>query len=280
MAKFNKWKLEKHVEDVINFGQSAIKRNGVKVYWWRSRKNFGDLITPALLKYYGYTPIYRKEYQADLISTGSIIDGLKEDYEGIILGSGLIRDSYRKFPNANILALRGELTKNRLGVRQDIPLGDPGLLARNLVSGEFGKSYSIGIIPHYMDKDDPCFLRFCEKYKDDVLLISVERSPEIVFKDILSCDRIISSSLHGIITAHALDVPAAWLEITGKLTGGEFKFMDYFSSLNISMSPYKINEFSRLCDLDEYYVMPPKDLLDERIESLDLVFKSLDLYIK
>jgi pyruvyltransferase len=279
MGRLNRWKLEKNVDDICCIGLAAIKRNGVKVYWWRSRKNFGDLITPALLKYYGYTPIYKKESQAELISTGSIIDGLKENYGGIILGSGLIKDSYKSLPNAKVLALRGELTKNRLGVRKDIPLGDPGLLARNLVCGVDKKTYSIGVIPHYMDKDDPCFLRFCEKYKDEILLISVERSPELVFKDILSCERILSSSLHGIITAHALAVPAAWLEITGKLTGGDFKFLDYFSSLSINMSRYKINESSSLGDLDGYYVMPSMDLLEERFESLDSVFKSLSYHI-
>jgi hypothetical protein len=46
-----------------------------------------------------------------------------------------------------------------------------------------------------------------------------------------SCRRIISSSLHGIIFAHAFDIPAAWVKISPRVIGDGFKFFDYYSSI-------------------------------------------------
>src|SRR5690606_40827407 len=41
-----------------------------------------------VLRHYGFTPIYTKPHKADLISTGSILERISEDYQGIVLGSG------------------------------------------------------------------------------------------------------------------------------------------------------------------------------------------------
>ena len=37
---------------------AAIRGNGIKAYWYKDELNFGDLITPLLLKHFGYMPIY------------------------------------------------------------------------------------------------------------------------------------------------------------------------------------------------------------------------------
>ena len=59
------------------------------------------------------------------------------DYDGIVLGSGLLSDNPNlRYPNARIMALRGELTKNRLNIRGELPLGDPGLLVADLLPKE------------------------------------------------------------------------------------------------------------------------------------------------
>lgn len=52
-----------------------------------------------------------------------------------------------------------------------------------------------------------------------------------VIEQIASCDYIASSSLHGLIVAEAYGIPNLWLEISGKLLGGHFKFHDFFLSL-------------------------------------------------
>ncbi|WP_156383835.1 hypothetical protein [Methylobacterium sp. Leaf456] len=48
---------------------------------------------------------------------------------------------------------------------------------------------------------------------------------------VLSCRRILSSSLHGLILAHAYGIPATWLKISDRPLGDDFKFRDYWASI-------------------------------------------------
>ena len=51
--------------------------NAVPAYWWTGERNFGDLITPALLRAYGLTPVYCRDPKlACLVAVGSIIGRL------------------------------------------------------------------------------------------------------------------------------------------------------------------------------------------------------------
>jgi len=53
---------------------------------------------------------------------------------------------------------------------------------------------------------------------------------------ILSCEKILSSSLHGIILADAYGISSAWLR-SSTPKGLEFKFYDYFLSVNKVQKP-------------------------------------------
>ena len=51
--------------------------------------------------------------------------------------------------------------------------------------------------------------------------------------EISKCEKIYSSSLHGIIFSLAYDIPTIWIQLTNKLVGNDFKFHDFFESLDI-----------------------------------------------
>ena len=50
--------------------------------------------------------------------------------------------------------------------------------------------------------------------------------------DLTSCELIFSSSLHGLIVADSFGIPNIHMELSDKLVGGNFKFEDYYSSVD------------------------------------------------
>ena len=67
---------------------------------------------------------------------------------------------------------------------------------------------------------------------------------------ICSCERILSSSLHGIITSDAYGVPNCWIELTGKISGGHFKYYDYASSVDRQFDkPIQIDKTTDITNL-------------------------------
>jgi hypothetical protein len=62
-------------------------------------------------------------------------------------------------------------------------------------------------------------------------LVNVQQPVEAVIDAIASCEFVVSSSLHGLIVAHAYRRPALWVEFADPLLGDRSKFHDYFASL-------------------------------------------------
>ena len=96
------------------------------------------------------------------------------------------------------------------------------------------KKYQLGVIPHYVDYE---FVKKHFSHLKDVLIINLmTNNVEDTTDEILQCKHIISSSLHGIIVAHAYRVPALWIKFSDKPFGDDIKFKDYFKSVKIQ--PY------------------------------------------
>src|SRR4249920_926354 len=105
----------------------------VKAYWWRGVPNFGDAIAPLLIKRFsGIDVEWGPASEAKIASIGSILEHLPSSWNGYILGSGKLKESsHPNFVNTRILSLRGPLSAQ--GIAGDYSLGDPGLLADELV---------------------------------------------------------------------------------------------------------------------------------------------------
>ena len=105
------------------------------------------------------------------------------------------------------------------------------------------KKYRLGIIPHFDDFDHPALVGF--KNDPKVLMIKMEgyKNWLEVLDQICSCEYIASSSLHGLIMSEAYDIPNLWIELSGKLMGGHFKFHDFFLSMDQDRpQPYVVKE--------------------------------------
>ncbi|MGR4383081.1 polysaccharide pyruvyl transferase family protein [Escherichia coli] len=72
---------------------------------------------------------------------------------------------------------------------------------------------------------------------------------EDVLNQMLSCEQIISTSLHGVIVGHAYGIPTIWIKHNDIDTDG-FKFKDYFDSVGIKL----YNGFTNFDEIIENHV--------------------------
>lgn len=236
-------------EIIYNSARGNILKRKATAYWYNKYQNFGDLITPWLLRKYGLIPVHSSYDSSALVATGSILQGMPENYSGYIIGSGLIRDTQKKFNNAKILAVRGKMTKSRINAPSSVVLGDPGLIVSKFLQVRQRKRYVLGLVPHLYDKLDDRIANICQKYKKDILNIDVQRKPMAVIKDIDKCEYILSSSLHGIVIADSLSIPNGWLFLSQVHSGKNFKFYDYASAINVKCNPINLNGEETLSEL-------------------------------
>jgi pyruvyltransferase len=135
-------------------------------------------------------------------------------------------------PPKKVHAVRGKLSREILLQRNiDCPevYGDPVLLYPKFYQPKLQKSHEFGIIPHHVDK---IFIPQLKKQFPNMLIIDIQDEVHGVIDNICSCEKIISSALHGIICADAYNIPSIWMRISDKVLGHGFKFRDYFSSIN------------------------------------------------
>lgn len=242
--------------------------------FWSVIANFGDLLTPWLLRKYGFTPVHAFPHRAQIVAAGSLLQHLDESYSGAIVGTGLIDDRTCPLPRARIHALRGPLTAARVRADSSVPFGDPGLLASRFVSSDDQKKHVLGLIPHYVDKEDPRLERIRVENQGAVNLIDVQRKPRQVCRDIASCQYILSSSLHGIVVADSFGIPCTWVKLSDRVIGDGFKFRDYHAALGIEVAPITLDGSESLATLVDS-TRPTPDCVEDKKVQLHQLFASL-----
>ncbi|WP_367652612.1 polysaccharide pyruvyl transferase family protein [Rhodococcus pyridinivorans] len=143
-----------------------------------------------------------------------------------IWGSGVngkVSDSEYGFRNLDVRAVRGPLTRDFLlarGINVAETYGDPGLLLPMLFPwlGEIAcqKRYDTTIVPNLND--------LSMIGHDDRILDP--RSPlKVCLERIAQSERVVGSSLHGIIVAESLGIPARLISSSAE---SPFKYTDYY----------------------------------------------------
>jgi pyruvyltransferase len=103
------------------------------------------------------------------------------------------------------------------------------------------KTYSLCLIPHYIDMRSP-FVRLIRQQWKGSHVIDIEGPLFAIMDDIVKCEFILSSSLHGLIFSDSYGIPNCHMELSNKVFGGDHKFDDYFESVNRTRTTLRISK--------------------------------------
>ncbi len=219
--------------------QGTILRDGLVVptYWWDGHPNFGDDLTPWLLPRLGIAPIHRPPKEARLIGIGSILEFLPQDWDGAIWGSGLMHDHAFELPRARRLAVRGRLTAERIGANDTCALGDPGILIARFLPRPAPR-WDVALVPHGHHRGHREFMSLASGSHRSTRVVNVHQSATRAAQEIASASLVVTTSLHGLITADSYGIPAVWTTLEPAIGGGDFKFRDYESVITPGSSRF------------------------------------------
>jgi len=227
--------------------RNPFKSHVVKAYWWKEVPNFGDALAPLLLERFADIKVeWDTISRAEVASVGSILEHIPPLWDGYVLGSGKLFEFSRLHlhtKTAKILSVRGPLSAR--GIPGSFTLGDPGLLAAELV-GPQEKTYDLGIMPHWQDKELVARFKALIPRQFEVLTIDPAGDPISILRQVGACRRLVTSSLHGMITADSFGMPRR-VEVCAAMArdGGDFKFRDYSASIQTPFETGKMIEASR-----------------------------------
>lgn len=153
----------------------------------------------------------------------------------IVWGTGcILPNSIGKNPK-KVYAVRGPLTQKELtyrGIECPKIYGDPALLFPQIYNPQRQIKYKYGIIPHYIDYTDKYALNIIKHLElQGVKVINITDNTFDFIDSLLSVEKVLSSTLHGLIAADAYGIPNIKINLSNKLVGGNFKFNDYFQSV-------------------------------------------------
>jgi hypothetical protein len=220
------------------------KTFSIPIFFWNAKQqagttfrygNFGDLLGPELVTALaGYKTIFAGDEfpHSKLITVGSVLHRAK--HNDVVWGAGIKGSKPELNPGVrelDVRAVRGPITYDflrRRGFNLDKVklLFDPGLMIAWLYPELLKKNedniVDVRFVPHFNDLD---FYR--RKYPElEKIIINPDGFVFDIAKKIVTAKTIVSSSLHGIIIAEALGIPAIWLApVSGE---DELKFYDYY----------------------------------------------------
>ncbi len=218
-------------------GWPAMPYNTVELVYWRPVEgvNFGDelsrTVVELMLARRGYTPFDSVEQCRSLLAIGSIIHFAKDN--DVVWGSGVngsVAEHEHRYRALDVRAVRGPLTRQFLRTRKiSVPevYGDPALLIRRLAGQRFNQrsKYSVGLVPNMFElgiiQRENLLARF-----PDIHLIDPRSAWNDVINEIVQCEFILASSLHGLIIADAFAIPSCYLRLSEH--EGRFKYEDYY----------------------------------------------------
>tara|TARA_B100001093_G_scaffold503673_1_gene558357 strand:+ start:162 stop:944 length:783 start_codon:yes stop_codon:yes gene_type:complete len=172
-----------------------------------------------------------------ILGMGSIINKMNKN--DIVCGSGMLKPNdlpeFKPDELKEMAMVRGPLTYNNLiakGYKVRQVYGEPGLLFSDVYKPQSIKKYNIGIIPHSVDKKNKNVEKLISDGCKFIDINQAEGNEEKFLDEINECNIIFSSALHGIITGDSYSIPSFHIKFSDNLIGGNYKFEDYYMSVD------------------------------------------------
>jgi hypothetical protein len=192
--------------------------------------------------------------------------------ETTVWGTGSPRANAEIVSDSKYLAVRGPLTRKIIIENGgDCPevYGDPALLLPRIYTPKPRKNAEklppYGLILHHNHSTEG--LNVNGEDVEDISIIRLGYNQIEEFLDeIASKQCIFSTSLHGIIIAHAYGVPAVWCSLTGQssdVPGDGMKFHDYLQTVGVTdAKPVELSEVSCIDQQLASHAIIPKRMPD------------------
>ena len=243
------------------YGKKADKHI-VNLEYFDTEPNVGDALSPVIYQWM----LNRKAIDQrkptsktrHFMAVGSILGG-NGFFDATVWGSGIksfdqisALGKRKYFQKLDIRAVRGPLTRDALngcGYKCPEAFGDPAILMPLIYTPNVSVKNGTAVVLHYLQR-----MQLPQNFKN----INIRTEDYKTFIDELcSCEKVISSSLHGIILAESYGIPAVFL-CEGR-NSELFKYYDWYFSTGrknvrlastweeaLAMEPMELPELSLL----------------------------------
>ena len=238
-------------------------------WWWKNKEdeNFGDYLGPYIYqKITGNDVEFCEPEKTDetvLITVGSVMQYSKENVE--LWGTGIVETSREVEVPSKVHSIRGPISRKVLrdmGVPCPKIYGDPALILPKIYKSDVTKKHKISVIPNLVEYDE---VKEYFSELSDVNVINLRvggddkiKNVENIIDSICESEKVIATSLHGLILPHAYGIPAVWAELTDKIAGDGNKYHDYYESIGIEqIKPLNLKDYEGkkneiFADYDKY----------------------------
>lgn len=235
--------------DVVNWNPRRIPSRWSKEPrdWFRRVNNFGDLLGPVVVaQMHRKLQLGNATEKRRLLCVGSIMHFT--EVGDVVWGTGVNGKMLDRLAEIacplDVRAVRGPESRRILLERGiDCPpvFGDPALLLPSLIPelkrAAEHKSHDVAFVPNLHD------FRKMRHVDSHIRVINPRGRVLDVLMAIASSERVVASSLHGLIVAQSLGIPTRRI---GSGAEAEFKYVDYAAGIGFEPSPAATDVYSAI----------------------------------
>jgi succinoglycan biosynthesis protein ExoV len=200
--------------------------------------NFGDDLNPWLWPQLMGEDIFKNEDGVYFVGIGTVLTKKRLDIqladakEIVIFSSGAWGENTPILSDkCKVYGVRGPRTAKKLGLSENLAIGDGAYLLRNIPLAPVEKQFDIGFIPHHGSEQYIDWQVVCDQL--GIKFISAKQPVEAFLLQLRSCRKIVTEAMHGAITADAMRIP--WIPVKFSPLFSEEKWYDFAECMEIEL---------------------------------------------